>query len=298
MMDAEERILEAWKVTVGVQQHFNELQMRIRSIAVPVLGAFLGAAGFSMKESLRVRLGGWDLSLTTFILLAALVCWAAFYFMDRHGYHRLLKGAVSHGTYIEDSLAKQWPELGLTKAIGEASPVMVGGKVGPLRFPQIRVRSDRKLDLFYGIVALLLLVAALATFLNNEPAKASAEVPHQNSVEASKTPAGAVDTKPGGQPKQARVGAVINPRGAGVMTCATAFLPENRAATANWIAGYWAAWDMAQINVADPVAASADLNGIVGEVERVCREEPSTGLLGAVLVARKAIKAREQGPPR
>ncbi len=95
-----------------------------------------------------------------------------------------------------------------------------------------------------------------------------------------------------------RVGTVVQARGAGVMTCATAFRPENRVATENWIAGYWAAWDMAQINVADPVAAKADLNGIVGEVERVCRDEPSTGLLAAVLLARKAVKTRSEGPPR
>lgn len=94
------------------------------------------------------------------------------------------------------------------------------------------------------------------------------------------------------------VGTIVNVRGAGLLTCATAFLPQNRVPTENWIAGYWAAWDMAEINVADPVAASSDLNGIVGEVEKVCRDEPSTGLLAAVLMARKAVKAREDGPPR
>lgn len=99
-------------------------------------------------------------------------------------------------------------------------------------------------------------------------------------------------------PAQSRVGTVVHARGAGTLTCATAFLPENRVATSNWIAGYWAAWDMAQINVADPLAPNSDLNGIVGEVAKVCRDEPSSGLLGAVLVARKAVKARQEGPPR
>lgn len=114
-MTDDERILETWKVTVGVQQHFNELQMRIRSIAITVLGAFLAAAGFSLKEHLHVTLAGWEFPLTTFILAAATLCWAAFYFMDRHGYHRLLRGAVAHGIFIEDSVAENWPELGLTK---------------------------------------------------------------------------------------------------------------------------------------------------------------------------------------
>jgi hypothetical protein len=85
---------------------------------------------------------------------------------------------------------------------------------------------------------------------------------------------------------------VVHPRGAGEMTCATAFLPANRAAAENWIAGFWAAWDMSQIKVATPVAQSADLNGIVGEVDKVCRDEPSTKLIWATISARKAVKAR------
>jgi hypothetical protein len=99
-------------------------------------------------------------------------------------------------------------------------------------------------------------------------------------------------------PSHPRIGTVIQARGAGTLTCATAFLPQNRIATENWIAGFWAAWDMSQINVADPLAPNSDLNGVAGEVERVCREEPSTGLLEAVLLARKAVKARQEGPPR
>lgn len=95
-----------------------------------------------------------------------------------------------------------------------------------------------------------------------------------------------------------RVGAVVNARGAGALTCATAFLPENRVATENWIAGFWVAWDMSQITVADPLAPNADLNGIVGEVERVCRDEPSSGMLRASLAARNNVKARQEARPR
>jgi len=90
----------------------------------------------------------------------------------------------------------------------------------------------------------------------------------------------------------APAGTVVQARGAGALTCATAFLPQNRIATENWIAGYWAAWDMARIASEKPLAANADLAGIVGEVEKVCRDEPSSTLLIATLTARKAVKAR------
>lgn len=99
-------------------------------------------------------------------------------------------------------------------------------------------------------------------------------------------------------PENGGIGTIINPRGAGLLSCATAFLPENRVATANWIAGYWVAWDMAQIRVAKPLAGGSDLNGIVGEVERVCRQTPSSSLWGATTEARNEVKAREEGPPR
>ena len=43
-MTKEERLLEAWKVTVEVQMHFNELEMKVRSFAITVLAAFLAAS--------------------------------------------------------------------------------------------------------------------------------------------------------------------------------------------------------------------------------------------------------------
>ena len=47
---------------------------------------------------------------------------------------------------------------------------------------------------------------------------------------------------------------------------------------------------MAEINVADPVAPNADLKGVVGEVQKVCRDEPSSKLARASLLAREAFK--------
>lgn len=93
---------------------------------------------------------------------------------------------------------------------------------------------------------------------------------------------------------QSRAGLTVNVRGVGNMTCVTAFLPENQAITESWIAGYWAAWDMSQINAADPIASDSDLNGLVGEVEKVCRDQPSSSLLFATMNARNAVKERDE----
>lgn len=87
----------------------------------------------------------------------------------------------------------------------------------------------------------------------------------------------------------------VQARGAGNLTCATAFTPEYYTMTENWIAGFWAAWDMSQINRSPPLASGSDLNGIVGEVQKICRDKPSLALLLATLEARSAVKTRERG---
>lgn len=47
--------LEAWKKTVDVQQHFNDLEMRIRNIALSAMTAVLGAAAFAYHQGLQIQ---------------------------------------------------------------------------------------------------------------------------------------------------------------------------------------------------------------------------------------------------
>ncbi|WP_051124922.1 hypothetical protein [Sphingomonas sp. PAMC 26605] len=148
--------IEVWKTIIGVQQHFNELEMRIRNVAVTVLAAFLGAAGYTLKEGLHVRFGSNDISLTGLVLIAGTVCWLCFYGMDRAWYHRLLKGAVLQGMRVEDALSADVPGIRLTYAIGEASPIKVLG---------LKIGSNARLDAFYLVIAGLLLSAAAMAFI-------------------------------------------------------------------------------------------------------------------------------------
>ncbi|MDQ4086919.1 MAG: hypothetical protein M3177_02725 [Pseudomonadota bacterium] len=157
MSDEVDRLLEVWKTTVDVQKHFNDLEMRVRSIAITVLAAFLAAAGYTLKEGLRLHIFGQDVPLTVFLLLAATICWLSFYLMDRLWYHRLLRGAVDHGLKVEQALEKHIPEIGLTRSIGDASPFFIKGK---------KVSSNEKMDWFYGSIVVLLLLGAAASLLN------------------------------------------------------------------------------------------------------------------------------------
>jgi len=164
--------LDVWKKTIDVQQHFNDLELRIRNYAVTLLAGLLGAAAFGLKENVRVVVFDRSVSIAAPLLGAGIIGWLAFYFMDRFWYHRLLMGAVKHGSRLEAALRKDIPEIGLTEAIGRESPI-------PIRlFGKIwSIRSARKMDLFYWVVValLFLMIVGILTVVYPTPAPAGAQ---------------------------------------------------------------------------------------------------------------------------
>jgi hypothetical protein len=145
--------IEAWKKTVDVQQHFNEIELKIRNLAIIITAALFGAVGYAIKEKLMVDVGCSKIHVGFFMTGAALFFWIAFYLMDRWWYHRLLQGAVKHGLELEQRIGREIPGFSLTKSIGDASPV---------HFLWLRVRSDQKIDIFYLLGALVITAIIVA----------------------------------------------------------------------------------------------------------------------------------------
>ena len=56
--EATKHYVELWKQTVTVQQHFNDLELRIRSLALTALPFTLGAAGVAAKDGFRIDMFG------------------------------------------------------------------------------------------------------------------------------------------------------------------------------------------------------------------------------------------------
>lgn len=139
--------LEIWKTTIDLQKHFNDLSMRVRGLAITVLGGFLGAAGYALNASRNVVVAATSIPLTTLILFAALICWSAFYLMDRLWYHRLLTATVAHGQKVEAALMTDLPIIGLTRCINDASPIY-------------GLKARHRLSIFYGFFGALLYTAA------------------------------------------------------------------------------------------------------------------------------------------
>lgn len=113
--------------------------MQIRSLAVTVFTATVAAAGAISGHTRMVIFGG-------------LVAWVAFYFMDRWWYHRLLESAVAKAESVERclrDLGYRDDAVGLTTAITAGSPLKLFGW---------EIHSTQKIDIFYAMVGLVLLV--------------------------------------------------------------------------------------------------------------------------------------------
>lgn len=68
--------------------------------------------------------------------------------------------------------------------------------------------------------------------------------------------------------------------GVGNESCATSFQSQYLYQTKAWIMGFWSARN---VDADASVGSTTDLNGIVGEVEIICKKHPSKALLIAVM---------------
>ena len=145
--------VEIWKTIVGVQKHFNELELRIRKFAILALGAIVSGAGLAYNTHSKIGVFWSEVPLASVLLFVGVLAWLSFWYMDRHWYHRLLLGAVRQGMKIESELGPFLPEITLTDAIKRESPHSLLG---------CQIRSHHRLDFFYSFIACLLLVSGIA----------------------------------------------------------------------------------------------------------------------------------------
>lgn len=153
--------LDAWKTTVEVQQHFNDIEMKVRGLALTLVTALLGAAAVAIENQAQTDLRFTSVPLASLLVATALIGWMFFAFMDQVWYHRLLIGAVRHGEALEKSLAKVVPGIGLASAITQASPWT---PPRPIKWIHKKpLHSNEKMSFFYWGMAGLLAVVLLAT---------------------------------------------------------------------------------------------------------------------------------------
>lgn len=162
--------IDLYKQSVSVQMHFNDIEWRIRGLALTVATFSLGAAGVAAKDGTQVG----RVSLGTVVLAIGLLLWYAFYFVDKAWYHPLLKAAVDNGTAIEKKISESLPQANMTATITANSGYQTKRVVGFLSRKE-SMRSADKLVWFYKIGATALALAAIAlqvgAMLGTSPAK-------------------------------------------------------------------------------------------------------------------------------
>ena len=155
-------MLTAYSKIIDTQMHFNEMGMRIRSFAITLILAVLGAAAYSMQT--KVRISG--LHISAMILFVALIGWFAFYLLDAFHYHKLLRGAVQFGMTVEDAFKSDemiGSVMGMTNAITAESRKMFGRA----NLFGTQVKGISRIHLFYMLVLFILLVLLLLAWKYN-----------------------------------------------------------------------------------------------------------------------------------
>lgn len=162
--------VDIWKTVVLTQQHFNDLEMRVRNYGVLILSAFIGAVGVAFKSGYEVTVFEHDVPVASILCFAASLIWLLFFFMDVYWYHPLLKGAVDHGRKIESAINDDLGGvIGLAKTVSDKSP-------GRILFWR-NLHSKGKAKLFYLSVLFVLVACSISLFFseNKEEKKVEQE---------------------------------------------------------------------------------------------------------------------------
>lgn len=162
--------IEIWKKIIDIQQHFNDLELRIRNFALIVTGAFLGLGGYAIKDGGTIKLLSINISVSGLVVISAIFPLLAFYFMDRLWYHRLLDGSVQAGKEAEAALNELGYKVTLGSHVSANSPV----KLWLVRKP---IRSKTKMDIFYLMLVFTLIVVGGFLALGIHPQPTAAVTP-------------------------------------------------------------------------------------------------------------------------
>jgi hypothetical protein len=150
--------VDVWKKVVDVQMHFNDLCLRLRSVAITVLGTLLGAAAAAFKFGGTIKIINHEEPTAVIFFIISLIVWMAFFWIDRYWYHELLKGAVHHGQKIEERFKAEMPEISLALEIRDQSHQSFG------------MNAAKKLNIFYWGIFLIQLIGLVLVFLVDETA--------------------------------------------------------------------------------------------------------------------------------
>lgn len=149
-------LAKQWEVVVGVQKHFNDLEWRIRSLALTALTAIVGFAVGTSVANKFIAVGTLKFGYSAFLGLLGAAIWTAFFMSDYKWYHPMLGGAGLAANALETKLG---PRLGLDPGEMLSHQIYTASKKSAWRKDH-ETHSSQKLRVFY-LVGYLILAALI-----------------------------------------------------------------------------------------------------------------------------------------
>ena len=146
-----EYLIKVWEKVVDLQMHFNEMCMNLRRTAISLLGIMLGAGALSFRFGGLIEICNNQTSVAFIFIAIAFLVWISFYLMDRFWYHQLLRSTVSYA----ESLQSEAQKAGLPFQLDLST------KIREENHNSLSMSGGKKIDFFYGIIALALFFAGL-----------------------------------------------------------------------------------------------------------------------------------------
>lgn len=169
-------LVEYWKQNTAVQQHFNDISMKVRNFAIVIYSGFLTAVALSLHKGVFVNIFGLDVSAAFMFAIAGAITTQLIHFMDTHWYHKMLKGAVGTSLVIEGEIKKALKVPQLSEEISRASQEVYLLKFLGITFPispkpKLKIFSEVKADstyrhmVFYRwLIFVILIIGSLSLF--------------------------------------------------------------------------------------------------------------------------------------
>jgi hypothetical protein len=152
-----EHVITVWSKIIDVQMHFNDIELRIRNIAITAFTFIIGGIGYVEKEGLMFMIKTWTIPYSTVVSLFGILIMLAFLYMDKWWYHKLLLGAVKQAQFIEDKWENDFKEIKLSTSIGNESP-------HNLFWTKWEVHSKDKYWIFYGLLLIPIFLLGVTIF--------------------------------------------------------------------------------------------------------------------------------------
>lgn len=166
-------VISIWSDTVKVQQHFNDIGLRIRNLSLTAFTFIIATLGYIIKENLIFSIGKYEIKAVSIIaIIGALIIWC-FLFMDKNWYHKYLVGASIQASCIENKWNKLLPELSLSNSISKQSTY----RYYFLSFKSckkfgVTLNSNKRFMFFYyPLIGVLLLFSFASFFMDSNASK-------------------------------------------------------------------------------------------------------------------------------